>query len=111
METIEWSDFEKVKLRIGTIIDANPFEKAKKPAFQLKIDFGEFGIKQSSAQITQHYKTEELIGKQIVAVTNFPTKQIANFFSEVLVLGGILDDHSIILLSTDKPIPNGTIVG
>jgi tRNA-binding protein len=110
METITWNDFEKVTMRIGTIIEVKPFVVAKKPAYQLLIDFGEFGIKKSSAQITQHYDENSLIGKQIIAVTNFPIKQIANFFSEVLVLGGVLDDKSVILISPDKKIPNGTII-
>lgn len=109
-ETITWNDFEKVTMRIGTIMEVKPFVGAKKPAYQLLIDFGDFGIKKSSAQITQHYDENSLIGKQIIAVTNFPIKQIANFFSEVLVLGGVLDDKSVILISPDKKIPNGTII-
>ena len=94
-------------MRTGTILEVNDFPGAKKPAFQLIIDFGELGIKRSSAQITTHYTKEELVGKQIVAVVNFPPKQIANFFSECLVLGAIQTDGSVILLQTDKVIENG----
>ncbi|MBK7035565.1 MAG: tRNA-binding protein [Chitinophagales bacterium] len=104
---INYSDFEKVEMRTGTILEVNDFPGAKKPAFQLIIDFGELGIKRSSAQITTHYTKEELVGKQIVAVVNFPPKQIANFFSECLVLGAIQTDGSVILLQTDKVIENG----
>ena len=84
---INWGDFEKIEMRAGTIIDAVNFLNAKKPAYQLTIDFGELGIKRSSAQITALYQKEKLIGKQVIAVVNFPVKQIANFFSECLVLG------------------------
>ena len=104
---INYSDFEKVEMRTGTILEVNDFPGAKKPAFQLIIDFGELGIKRSSAQITTHYTKEELVGKQIVAVVNFPPKQIANFFSECLVLGAIQTDGSVILPQTDKVIENG----
>jgi tRNA-binding protein len=104
---ITWDDFTKVEIRTGTIIEAIYFAKAKKPAYQLKIDFGALGIKNSSAQITHHYTIEDLIGKQIVAVVNFPPKQIANFFSECLVLGVYDDDNHVILLQPNKPVPNG----
>ncbi|MFN0274680.1 MAG: tRNA-binding protein [Chitinophagales bacterium] len=104
---ITWNDFEKVEIRTGTILSAVDFAHAKKPAYQLTIDFGELGIKKSSAQITTHYSKEELIGKQIVAVVNFPVKQIANFFSECLVLGAIQNDGSVILLHTEKQTENG----
>ena len=104
---INYSDFEKVEIRTGTILEVNDFTGAKKPAFQLIIDFGDLGIKRSSAQITSHYTKEELVGKQIVAVVNFPTKQIANFFSECLVLGAIQADGSVILLQPDKVVENG----
>lgn len=108
---ITWADFEKVEMRVGTIIDAMPFEKAKKPAYQLTVDFGEFGIKRSSAQITTHYKLEELKGKQVIAVVNFPPKQIANFFSECLVLGVYDDNNDVVLLQPGKEVKNGCRVG
>jgi tRNA-binding protein len=108
-DTISWADFEKVDLRVGTILDAQDFPRAKKPAYQLKLDFGdEIGILQSSAQITVHYSKAELIGKQVVAVVNFPKKQIANFFSECLVTGFADDNGDIILTSVDRKLPNGS---
>ncbi len=109
IDTISWADFEKVDLRVGTILDAQDFPKAKKPAYQLKLDFGdEIGILQSSAQITVHYSRAELIGKQVVAVVNFPRKQIANFFSECLVTGFADENGDIVLTSVDKRLPNGS---
>ena len=108
---ITWDDFTKVDIRTGTIIKAQPFEKAKKPAFQLEIDFGPLGIKKSSAQITFHYSTEELIGRQIIAVINFPPKQIANFFSECLVLGVYDNQDQVVLLHPSHNIENGSKVG
>ncbi|MCS4228602.1 tRNA-binding protein [Sphingobacterium sp. BIGb0165] len=108
-DTISWTDFEKLDLRVGTILDVQDFPKAKKPAYQLKLDFGsEIGILQSSAQITVHYSKEELIGKQVVAVVNFPKKQIANFFSECLVTGFADANGDIILTSVDRKLPNGS---
>lgn len=108
---ISWEDFEKIEMRTGTIINALDFPKARKPAYQLTIDFGELGIKQSSAQITHHYNKEELVGKQIIAVVNFPPKQIANFISECLVLG-VYDEHNqVILLQPDKKTANGLLIG
>lgn len=109
METITWQDFEKVELRAGTIIEVNDFPKAKKPAFQLKVDLGEeIGIKQSSAQLTKLYSKEELLGRQVLCVINFPPRQIANFLSEILVTGYILDDGEVVLSSIERPVPNGT---
>ncbi|WP_166332387.1 tRNA-binding protein [Sphingobacterium chungjuense] len=109
MEDITWADFEKVILCVGTIIDAQDFPKAKKPAYQLQIDFGaEIGLRKSSAQITAHYTREDLIGRQIVAVVNFPRKQIANFFSECLVTGFADANGDIVLTAVDKAVPNGT---
>lgn len=108
-DAISWSDFEKVDLRVGTILEAKDFPRAKKPAYQLKLDFGdEIGVLHSSAQITVHYNKEELIGKQVVAVVNFPKKQIANFFSECLVTGFPDENGDIILTSVDKKLPNGS---
>jgi tRNA-binding protein len=112
METINWADFEKIEIRVGTITEAADFPKAKNPAYQLTIDFGpELGIKRSSAQITKLYHHEELIGKQVVAVVNFPVKQIANFFSECLVLGVVGNDKEIVLLQPGKTVPNGLRIG
>ncbi|HMX05353.1 MAG TPA: tRNA-binding protein [Chitinophagales bacterium] len=102
-----YSDFEKIEIRTGTIISAEPFPAARKPAYQLTIDFGALGIKRSSAQITKHYTAESLIGKQVVAVVNFPVKQIANFFSECLVLGAIEADGNVVLLQTERTVENG----
>ena len=104
---ITWADFEKVEICIGTIIAAEPFAQAKKSAYQLIIDFGALGIKRSSAQITKLYQPEDLKGKQIVAVVNFPPKQIANFFSECLVLGAVAADGTVTLLQPERPTPNG----
>lgn len=110
-EPISWDDFEKVEIRTGTILEAVDFPNARKPAYQLIIDFGELGIKRSSAQITHHYTKEELTGKQIVAVVNFPPKQIANFFSECLVLGVYDENKEVILLKPDKQVQNGGRIG
>ena len=104
---IEYSDFEKIDIRTGTIIAVNDFPGAKKPAYQFTIDFGELGMKMSSAQITTHYKKEELIGRQIIAVVNFPVKQISNFFSECLVLGSIQQDGTVLLLHPEQKVLNG----
>ena len=109
---ITWNDFEKVEMRVGTIIEVNDFPKAKKPAYQLTIDFGvELGIKKSSAQITKRYTKEDLIGKQIIAVVNFPKKQIADFMSECLVLGSVGEENDIVLLTSDIPVENGLRIG
>jgi tRNA-binding protein len=108
---ITWQDFEKIDIRVGTILSVNNFDNAKKPAYQLTIDFGELGIKKSSAQITTLYKKEDLIGKQIIAVVNFPPKQIANFFSECLVLGVYTDTNEVILLQPNLPVTNGNKIG
>jgi tRNA-binding protein len=104
---ISYSDFEKLDIRTGTIIKANPFPKALKPAYQLTIDFGDLGIKKCSAQITQRYSTDSLIGMQVVAVINFPPKQIADFISECLVLGVMGEHNDITLLSPATQTKNG----
>lgn len=104
---ITFDDFLRVDIRTGTIIHAQVFEQARKPAYQLEIDFGALGIRKSSAQITAHYTPEQLIGKQIVAVVNFPVKQIANFFSECLVLGAVEDNGEIVLLQPTQSVENG----
>ena len=106
-ETISWSDFEKVEILTGTIIGVEPFPKARKPVYQLTIDFGPKGTRRSSAQITTLYQPDTLIGKQIVAVVNFPPKQIANFYSECLVLGAVAPDGTVTLLQTERPVDNG----
>lgn len=110
-QSLSWQDFEKVEMRIGTIIKVNDFPEARKAAYQLTIDFGtEIGIKKSSAQITKRYLKEDLIGKQIVAVVNFPKKQIGNFMSECLILGSVNEDD-IVLLSSDVKVENGLRIG
>ena len=108
MELITWHDFEKVELRAGTILEAADFPEARKPAYKVRVDFGEHGIRWSSAQITKHYTKEELIGRQIAGVINFPKKQIANFMSEFLITGFADENGDIVLTTIDKPVPNGS---
>jgi len=108
MDTITWHDFEQVELRIGTILEAIEFPEARKPAFKVRVDFGVFGIKWSSAQITKHYTLDELPGRQIVGVINFPKKQIGKFMSEFLVTGFADENGDIVLAAVDKPVPNGS---
>ena len=108
MQSINWEEFEKVELRAGTILEVADFPEARKPAYKLKVDFGEFGIKWSSAQITKHYNKEELPGRQIAGVINFPKKQIANFMSEFLVTGFADENGDIVLTTIDKTVPNGS---
>jgi tRNA-binding protein len=109
---ISWDDFEKIDIRVGTILEAKVFEKARKPAYQLLIDFGnELGIKKSSAQITTLYEPPALIGRQVIAVVNFPPKQIANFISECLVLGVYNSKGDVVLLQPDLPVTNGDKIG
>jgi tRNA-binding protein len=110
--TITWGDFEKIDMRVGTIIEVDAFPKARKPAYKLTIDFGgEIGIKCSSAQITAHYKKEDLLQRQVVAVVNFPPKQIADFISECLVLGVYDDNKDVILLQPGQQATNGNKIG
>ena len=106
-----FDDFVKLDIRAGTVLSAKAFEKAKKPAYQLEIDFGEeIGVKRSSAQITDRYTSDELVGKQVLAVVNFPPRQIANFMSEVLVLG-TYSEGGVVLISPDKKVKNGDKLG
>ena len=109
---LTWSEFERTDMRVGTIIEVNDFPEARKPAYQLTIDFGaEIGIRKSSAQITVHYKKEDLLNRQIISVVNFPRKQIGKFMSECLVLGAIGKEGDVILLSPDFKVENGLRIG
>lgn len=110
ISTISWGDFEKIEMRVGTIIEAEVFREAKKPAYKIRIDFGPYGIKKSSAQVTRLYQPEELIGKQVIAVLNFPPKQIANLKSECLIMG-VVDEAEVTLIGPGKPVANGLRIG
>lgn len=107
MDQITWDDFAKVEIRVGRIVQADDFPQARKPAYRLRIDFGDLGVKSSSAQITTHYRREELVGRLVLAVTNFPPRQIANFFSEVLTLGVVQAEGDIVLVGPDRDVPLG----
>ena len=104
---LSWQEFEKIEMRVGTILEAKDFPGARNPAYQLVVDFGEHGVRISSAQITQRYQKEDLVGRQVIAVVNFPPKQIANFFSECLVLGVVGENKEVTLLQPERPVPNG----
>ena len=104
---ITWQDFENVELRVGTIVAVDEFPQAKKPAYRLTVDFGPYGIKRSSAQITVVYTREELVGRQVLGVLNFPPKQIGPFLSEVLITGFDRGDGAIVLAAVERPVPNG----
>ena len=108
---ISWTDFEKIDIRSGTILSVADFPNAKNPSYQLTIDFGDLGIKKTSAQITELYRKEDLLNKQILAVVNFPKKQIANFMSECLVLGVYGENKEVILISPTLPVKNGSALG
>jgi tRNA-binding protein len=108
---LEWSEFMKVEMRVGTIVSAEEFKEVKNPAYKMVIDFGEYGQRKTSAQITSLYSTEELIGKQVIAVVNFPAKQIANIMSECLVLGGIGNNKEVTLIQPERKVENGTRIG
>ena len=109
MATID--DFQRIDMRVGTVLDAEPFPDARKPAIKLRIDFGpELGIRRSSAQLTRHYAPERLVGRQVVAAVNLGERRIAGFVSEVLVLGGVPAEGEVILLALERPVPNGTRV-
>lgn len=108
MEQITWSDFERVELRVGTIVSVEDFPQARKPAYKIKADFGpEIGVKQSSAQVTTLYSKEELVGRQILGVVNFPAKQIGPYMSEFLITGLYREDGAVVLAVPDKTVPNG----
>ena len=109
---LSWQEFERVEMRVGTIMEANDFPEARKPAYQLTIDFGsEIGVRKTSAQITKRYAKSDLIGRQIVSVVNFPKKQIGKFMSECLVLGAVGEEGEVILLATDFKVENGLRIG
>lgn len=109
-QPISFADFDAVDIRIGTIVKAEDFPKARKPAYRMLIDFGPLGMKRSSAQITALYSAEELVGRQVLAVVNFPPRQVADFMSEVLVLGVPLTDGSVVLLRPDRHMPDGSSI-
>jgi len=111
MAAIAYDDFAKVEIRVGRIVQVDDFPKARKPAYQLRIDFGELGVKSSSAQITKYYDKSDLVGKLVLAVVNFPPRQIANFFSEVLTLGVVLADGDIVLVHPEREVPLGSRIG
>ena len=108
MPEISYADFAKVDIRVGRIIAADDFPQARKPAYRLRVDFGPLGVKSSSAQITRHYRPEELVGRLVLAVVNFPPRQIANFFSEVLTLGVELAEGDIVLVHPERDVPLGS---
>ncbi len=105
---ITWSEFERVELRAGTIVSAQPFPGARKPAYRLLVDLGELGIKKSSAQITSLYESDKLVGRQVICVTNFPPKNITGFVSEVLTTGFVLANGEVVLSQPERPVPNGS---
>ncbi len=112
MTEITWNDFEKIELRAGTVVAAEPFPEAKRPAYRLRVDFGpDIGVLKSSAQITDLYRPEELVGRQVLAVVNFPPRQIGPMMSECLVTGCYREDGSVVLAVPDKPVPNGARLG
>lgn len=111
MSPIQWEDFEKIDMRVGTILEVLEFPKARRPAYQLTIDFGELGLKRSSAQVTELYDRSQLVGRQVIAIVNFPPKQIANFFSERLVLGVYTDKKEVVLLQPERTVANGWKIG
>ncbi|WP_198146933.1 tRNA-binding protein [Maribacter thermophilus] len=110
-QQLTWNEFMKVEMRVGTIINAEEFKEVRNPAYKMTIDFGELGTRKTSAQITKLYSVNELIGKQVIAVVNFPPKQIANMMSECLVLGGIGDNKEVTLIQPERAVKNGTRIG
>lgn len=108
---IGWNDFEKVDMRVGVVVDAREFPEAKKPAYRLWVDLGPLGVKRSSAQVTDRYRPETLVGRQVVCVVNFQPKQVGPFVSEVLVLGAYTKSREVVLLRPDEPVPLGSRIG
>jgi len=108
---LTWVEFERVDMRVGVVVDAKDFPEARRPAYRLWVDFGPLGVKRSSAQITAHYRPEELVGRSVIAVVNFPPKQIGPFVSEVLVLGAYDDAGQVILLQPDRAVAPGAQIG
>jgi tRNA-binding protein len=111
MPPISWSDFEKVDMRVGVIVDAKEFPEARRPAYRLWVDLGPLGVKRSSAQVTDRYRLEDLVGRQVVCVVNFPPKQVGPFVSEVLVIGAYAKGREVVLLRPDDPVPPGSKIG
>lgn len=108
---INWNDFLKVEMRVGTVLNVEVFKEVRNPAYKITVDFGEYGILKSSAQVTKLYNPDDIIGKQVVAVVNFPPKQIANFMSECLILGAVTDNKEVVLLHPEREVKNGTRIG
>ena len=108
MPQLSWKDFERVEIRVGTVAGAEEFPEAKKPAYKLLIDLGDIGVKRSSAQLTRLYRTGELVGRQVLCVTNFPPKQVGRFVSQVLTTGFVVEDGNVILAQPERQVPNGT---
>lgn len=107
---ISWDEFEKVEIRVGTIIEVQEFPEARRPAYKIRVDLGELGIKKSSAQVTALYKKEDILGKQVICVCNFPAKQIGSYMSEVLVTGFYNEKNEVILATVERPVPNGSLM-
>lgn len=107
---ISWEDFEKVEIRVGTIVDVQDFPEARRPAYKIKVDLGELGIKKSSAQVTVLYKKEDILGKQVLCVCNFPPKQIGSYMSEILVTGFYNENNEVVLSTVERAVPNGSLM-